>query len=620
MIPGARPLTTALAAQGTLGTLACVARGGESIGGDPTQTADCDMWRSHERRDLGLGRVTGLGVSSRRAFGEIDPRFANVHLTYADIFGCAPDHEQVTADTARVPLASALYALGCISCVTERRDGFTREGQLHLVRRLALPAAVTRALSDLLSPEPLRPLLSPQHLAGALRRALELCDPAAHEAPADVDVRLSMLQLLLSSAEDADPDVASGDADRLISYFLRQSGIASRRVLLYAITDQAERLSTAWADRHGEPSARNLDEEFRNRTGLSIVQHLRAAYALHARFAAYAEEPTEPAAAAVDPIDYLQRVGIPTAAARRFVDRYSATPADLQQLATDEVRQYGPTTFRSTTFDRKPLVRFPNGAVMPTSFPALERLVHEGTYWACRPPDREQSFTSQYGQVTERLIQSTIERIARADPQPPVFARDITYGPKRARMLASDANLRYPADWVAFEIVTGRASVPTITRGDLRAFTADVNRLVIKKARQLARCQNDAAFYGRLKLGPDQRPERFWPVIVLADGFPTMPPLYGAIVQMVSAQVRLLPGHPTLTLIDADDLAALERLGEHGHRLIDVLRRWKRQAPFTPLANWLRFHPSFPDGLGLASHHQKIFDDLISPWVQELES
>lgn len=79
---------------------------------------------------------------------------------------------------------------------------------------------------------------------------------------------------------------------------------------------------------------------------------------------------------------------------------------------------------------------------------------------------------------------------------------------------------------VAFEVVTGRAGVATLTRGDVDQFRADAGRLVVKKAEQLARCQRDAILFGSLRLPSFvDRPVRFWPIIVFGDGFPNMPPL-----------------------------------------------------------------------------------------------
>ena len=333
-----------------------------------------------------------------------------------------------------------------------------------------------------------------------------------------------------------------------------------------------------------------------------------------------AEADAPQASVAIEPIDYLERSGIPTESARRFVEQYSATADELRSLYAAEIESYGPSAWRSSTFDRKPLLRLKNGGVLPTSFQALERLGYEGTYWALRSrPEEDNAFTSRYGLVVEEFVKTALTRVAGLDDRRPTLSGDFLYGPRKERARSSDVNLRYGPDWFAFEVVTGRPGVATVTRGDMDHFQNDVARLVVKKAKQLARCQLDAILYGRLKLSDfPNRPERYWPIIVFGDGFPMMPPLYGVLQQMVSAEVRFYVGQPTLTFMDADDLAAFERLAELGHKPLEVFRNWKRERGSAPLASWVFAQPSLR-AMGMAQHHQAVFDRLTTPWAEEMQ-
>lgn len=87
---------------------------------------------------------------------------------------------------------------------------------------------------------------------------------------------------------------------------------------------------------------------------------------------------------------------------------------------------------------------------------------------------------------------------------------------------------------------------------------------------------------------------------------------------MVLAEVRFYAGQPTLTFMDTDDLAALERLAELGHRPLEVFRKWKRERGSAPLANWVFTQPSL-QAIGMAKHHQEVFDRLTTPWAEEMQ-
>lgn len=561
-------------------------------------------------------RVARLALDGRQAIRDFDLDSALVFYDYATVVGEERDDEQLIEEARTISLETALAFIGKLSCLVERKDGTTAQGQLHLISRLGLPESAVEGLKGLVAAHPERPIFVPQQIASALRFALKHCDDRPEE-PARV---VTLMKIVLAAADDPDPDTATGDPEALVSYLLRQSGLHSAPVMIYAMVRQAELLTTAWEQRWGAEDAARLDSEFRHRTGLSIIDHIRASFSLLSHFLAYADAEHEPPAPAVDGVPYLEKAGIAAAAAKHWIDRYSATPEELRVMLEQEEADHGPTSFRSATFDRKPLVRLRSGALLTTMYSSLQKLSYEGAYWESRPPEKQQDFGGQYGKVLESYTQAAIERIAGADPLQPEFSTDVPYGPKKRRVLSSDANLYYDHDWFAFEIVGGRPSIPTMTRGDLRAFKQDVDRLIAAKVRQLNRVQRDALVLGNPKFGsrPPSQLRRYWPVLVLGDGFPMQAPLYGVLQQLADRQAPRFKGQPTLTLIDSDDVAALERLTELGYSFVDVMKRWKRQAPSSPLGTWLMAQPEFADGIAVATHHRAAFAALMEPWTSEL--
>lgn len=311
--------------------------------------------------------------------------------------------------------------------------------------------------------------------------------PTAGSSTEDADTSRRLLKFVLAAGEDGDPDVAVGGPDRLVSYLLRQYGLNSRRVPLYAITAQAELLTSGWVSHFGPAAAQEIDERLKRAGHIPAAEHLRCCFMLSAHFQVFAETDSPRPSVAIEPIDYLERSGIPAELAQRFVERYSATDEQLRSLYADEIEAYGPSAWRSATFDRKPLLRLSNGGVLPTSFQALERLGYEGTYWALRSqPEDDNAFTSRYGLVVEEFVKNAMTRVAALDNRRPALSGDFLYGRRKERALSSDVNLRYGPDWFAFEVVTGRTGIATVTRGDMDHFRKDVARLVIKKAKQLA--------------------------------------------------------------------------------------------------------------------------------------
>jgi hypothetical protein len=109
----------------------------------------------------------------------------------------------------------------------------------------------------------------------------------------------------------------------------------------------------------------------------------------------------------------------------------------------------------------------------------------------------------------------------------------------------------YPTEAFFCEVVTGRPNVPTITRGNLRTFWTDVDRLVAKKARQLSRCLRDFFLIGQLTFD-GARPARLqtvWPVLIMIEEFPLMPPIRGEIEERLRKKSNCPHGVPRLTVI-----------------------------------------------------------------------
>lgn len=355
---------------------------------------------------------------------------------------------------------------------------------------------------------------------------------------------------------------------------------------------------------------------FRDYTGLSLEEFFIVGFAVYTRFLNHVDQANEPQDFVLDPPRYFATTKLQPHQWRTFLGLLSRSPDELLTALDDETERYGRGLYRSHAFDRAPLVRFPDGTVMPTSFASLERAVTEGAFWLladaaeAKGVPREE-FTGPFGEVFERFVQESLDRIAAMERPAPTAFRDFLYGPKKSRALSSDVSFVYGREAIFFEVVTGRPSVATTTRGNEISFREDLRRLVLKKAGQLRRCWMDYFVFQRLSFQgvPKGQIQTIWPVLILIEGFPLMPPIYGEVVKQVRGG-GWPRNAPTLTLLDADELGALEAIVEKGWSSLDVIKRWKREAPELPMSNWLHETADFSNGVGHATWHKDAFAEL----------
>ena len=94
-----------------------------------------------------------------------------------------------------------------------------------------------------------------------------------------------------------------------------------------------------------------------------------------------------------------------------------------------------------------------------------------------------------------------------------------------------------------------------------------------------------------------------------------MPPIYGEVAARLRRE-NWPKIAPPITLLDADELGAVEKLVEDGWTLSRVIRTWKREAPGLPLANWLHQTDAAPDRLGHARWHSEAFERMTDDVTQ----
>lgn len=550
---------------------------------------------------------------------DIDFRWASVYWTHEQIFGRRFTEAEMIDHLGKIAVDDALEALARLSCMVEGAIVTDARRQLQILRRIGLEAEVVAQLQGICDAreggQP-RTLFFPQQVVQMSRMAIRHCDRRNSDGFDGGKLAGSFIRCVFGVTDLLGPEINSGTTSEVRGFLLRQLGLMSRQESLYLFSRYYELLVRLWPRVHANGGRFEPAIAFEEYTGLSLEEYFVLGFATYIRFLNHVEHDIEPREFVLEPSRYFETTKLLPRQWKTFIGLLSSTPDELLYALDSEDQSYGQGAYRCHTFDRSPLVKIANGIIVPTSFASLERAVTEGAFWLLADAAEakglpREEFTGPFGTVFERFAQESLERIAEMEEQPPRHFRDFHYGPKKAKALSSDMSFVYEREGVLFEVVTGRPSVATMTRGNAIAFREDLRRLVLKKAKQLRRCWKDFFVFHQLSFDgiPKGRIHTLWPVLILIEGFPLLPPIYGEVVEQIGRD-GWPRNAPRLTLLDADELGSLEALVEQGWTTLDVVKCWKRQDPELPMSNWLQTSRDVPSEIGHATWHKESFADL----------
>jgi hypothetical protein len=163
----------------------------------------------------------------------------------------------------------------------------------------------------------------------------------------------------------------------------------------------------------------------------------------------------------------------------------------------------------------------------------------------------------------------------------------------------SDIAIDLGLDLALIEVSVSRLRAETLLLGDVKAVTDDLERMVVKKIRQLDHCIH-ALIAGRAQIpagAPEvdlDRVERIWPVLVTAGNITQSAALWKYIRSQTGRELTQPKVQP-LTILDVEDLETICGLIEAGHALPEILAG-KTKQPFAELElkYWLRYDTAAP--------------------------
>jgi hypothetical protein len=506
--------------------------------------------------------------------------FVHTIVTWEELTGSKLREAQIVDRLAKISAYDCLQALGRVSCMVHAGPLTSLSKHRLIMDRLGWPDQAKTLLEGKLTEEGAngRALFFPQQLVHLARLAVLHCDqrdPDDFEGGAQTGAFIECLLGVSDLFEEGPLD--EHDPSSTIPWVLRQLAINGRHDSTLLWGRYYDILIRTWQE-VATPEAFDAADAFRRYTGLTMADWLTIGFAFYSRYFAYGDGHNEEYF--VDPDPYLSEAAVGQELWGPFLARNAQTLEECRAALREEEEEYGSTQYRAQTFEKRPLLWFPDGRVIPLALDSLERRCTEGMFFeladgAQAEGLRRDAFTGPFGAVFEEFVQRAWERMMPSLGVPRIH-RPKTYKRGSENVESTDAVLDASAEGVVFcEIVSRRPRVATLTRGDWTSFLADLETGPLRKARQLDLNIKDYRS-GVLKFDQLEYEEgqAIWPMLVLTEGFPTMPPIPQFIAQQID-QRGWLRGLPALAIVGSEDLALLEGLLGAGFGTHELLSLWK---------------------------------------------
>jgi len=537
-----------------------------------------------------LTSISGLLLPTGTAEAEADhpaTRYINTFVTHEELYEERLNEEQIAELLGSMSAYDCLAIIGRISCMIHTAPRLDTERQLQILERFGWQEGLREVVGRGLESDGQRLLFFPQQLVHLARLVVRHADLR----PADNFAEGKLIEDFATCILGVSDLLEEGDLDdprrleSVVPWITRQWAINGRDDSVLLWTRYYDVLVRTWND-VATPEAFDAAEAFQRYTGITLQDWLAVGFAVFVRFFNYGGGASNDYF--LSPEQWFSESAVSEEVWRAFLERNSQTLEECRDSVTKEEEAYGPTMYRSQTFESKPLLSFPDGRLIPLALDAIQRRATEGMFFeladgAVNEGHPREHFTSPFGRVFEEFVQRSFERMF-----PPVGVRRVYRPVKYERdgdtVESSDAVLDLAPDIAFVEVVARRPRVATLTRGDFTTFLEDLESGVLRKARQLH--LNISDFSSGILEFEHLRADTVgvkWPVLVIVEGFPIMPPIPGLIESKLDERGELRGG-PALAIMSAEDLALLEALLLAGFSALELLRAWRaegmRDLPF----------------------------------------
>lgn len=504
-------------------------------------------------------RPSGLLVPAAAVRVPAPIDLAQMFVTAEDVLGFTPPPGYVIEQLRRLPLADALTWCAQLLSWVECPDAGDKRTDAELARSL-ITGSASEKVQNLLQ-DRTRRLVIPQGVLVLAKLATLYCPKAVDAAePANMIAALLTVSSYLSGSAGPDPETGNKGLSGLPPGLAREI-VANQ---YFNVNRDEKGLFARFVRRFlHDDGVGGLREFYHDATGVLLDDIVVVALGLWSR--AVKHEPrTGPG--------WFDSLGWDTDRLDAALALIATPENDLRAQIVDDVENFG-MDWHFYAFGRHPVVRLSDDSLVLMS----PRLLLERVFGWLPIFDVEDGFKKQgqskkaaramtrFRSATEKYALETLASIVGNNPTVRLFDEDAlkaAYGAPGVRI--ADVAIDYGDAMVVIEVNSGRLKTPTVAALSDDALREDVGKLVINKAEQVdSTIRQIRADEARLTGSAAVR--RFYPVVVVAEGFPTNPITTEMVADELGAAGYLRDADVApLQVLDLEDLEIIEALQEHG--------------------------------------------------------
>ncbi|KGH48626.1 hypothetical protein IN07_01300 [Modestobacter caceresii] len=276
-------------------------------------------------------------------------------------------------------------------------------------------------------------------------------------------------------------------------------------------------------------------------------------------------------------LDYFTALGWTDQRLQAALGVYTADLPTLRRALRTELDAHGPV-WGFSSLERYPVARLDDGSLLVLDvqllvrrifggllgFDVIDALKARGDTAGAKRAAQIQAYLQHLGEAYALEVLHSLVGSGEACPRVFDEATLLTAYRQRGRRIA-DAAVDYGDAWVVVEITTSRLTRDTVAGADMEALSRDLDKLVDKVEQldhTIAALRADPS---RLTGAPSGPTRRFFPLLVVAEGFPVNPVSVELLRNRVRQRGLLTEANiGPLEVVDTVELELLEGLAESG--------------------------------------------------------